>query len=952
MTRKRSAPSFQDHSLFPRQNEEQRDGDEFARLFQEFVRSYPETNDGQEHIRMYESGREQGRRNFEEILAAADRGRDVTEQVLLRLLPYTDSTRNREAGAWVHIAPVFATHIRRKFEPAGWAKAEDWPHIARAILHFVRHCVDAPDELQIACEEFSHSPYSTGLQTGTLTPILNALRPDDFMLINNKSRKTINHFVGTSFGQKLIDYPAANARGRELVQWLSPIMHDFGVPQLRDSDLFDMFSHWLMAIKGSDSGRKIRYWKIAPGANAWYWDECRAGQFVAMGYNEVGDLEGLTREEYEWRRDEVVRRHKDEPGYAKRGVDQVWRFHNIQPGNRVVANRGKQEVLAIGTVVGPYYFVGDQDLGHRLPVKWDDQTSRQVDEYGWQSTLIELDVAKFESIRSAPPAYQGEWLDSIAEDEDEYNTDEPGTDGYFSETTFQLLADLHARPHKETYLAHKDLFKANLEEPFKQLFHDVAGQLPPEIVDVMETEKRVLSRILKNDYGQGGAWDYYWGAFYPKGGKRTEDAQLSMWINYERFEVGFYIGRYGNARRNRFVRNCTEYGQSLAQLLGDDLSDRQIVFGGHEDIEIAPDGAVSNRLGLSWQDLLRAPEQADFDVSVIYPRDRLLRFDATELASEIAQFFARLFPLVLVAISDDPVSDIVEYLGLEDSGEEELEPNPEYTLSQCASETGIGEEELARWIRAIERKRQAILYGPPGTGKTFVAERLARHLIGGGDGFCELVQFHPAYAYEDFIQGIRPKRLEGGGLDYPTVPGRFLEFCREAKRHEGTSVLIIDEINRANLARVFGELMYLLEYRDREVPLAAGNSLRIPNKVRIIGTMNTADRSIALVDHALRRRFAFLALYPNYDILQRYHRDTGFHVQPLIDVLRRLNRQIGDRHYEVGITFFLRRDLSEQIEDIWRMEIEPYLEEYFFDQPDQVETFRWAKVGQEMVERS
>jgi 5-methylcytosine-specific restriction protein B len=162
-------------------------------------------------------------------------------------------------------------------------------------------------------------------------------------------------------------------------------------------------------------------------------------------------------------------------------------------------------------------------------------------------------------------------------------------------------------------------------------------------------------------------------------------------------------------------------------------------------------------------------------------------------------------------------------------------------------------------------------------------------------------------------------------------------------------VLIIDEINRANLARVLGEMMYLLEYRDREVPLASGRSLRIPPNVRIIGTMNTADRSIALVDHALRRRFAFLALYPEYDILSRYHQGTGFDVEPLISVLRKLNRQIGDPHYEVGITFFLRKDLTEQIEDIWRMEIEPYLEEYFFDQRDKADAFRWEEVGREIL---
>jgi 5-methylcytosine-specific restriction protein B len=143
--------------------------------------------------------------------------------------------------------------------------------------------------------------------------------------------------------------------------------------------------------------------------------------------------------------------------------------------------------------------------------------------------------------------------------------------------------------------------------------------------------------------------------------------------------------------------------------------------------------------------------------------------------------------------------------------------------------------------------------------------------------------------------------------------------------------------------------MYLLEYRNREVPLASGGSFRIPANVRMIGTMNTADRSIALVDHALRRRFAFLALYPDYDILQSYHEETSFSVDGLVQTLRRLNTQIGDSHYEVGITFFLRDDLHEQIEDIWRMEIEPYLEEYFFDQREKVDEFRWDKIRDKIL---
>jgi 5-methylcytosine-specific restriction enzyme B len=217
--------------------------------------------------------------------------------------------------------------------------------------------------------------------------------------------------------------------------------------------------------------------------------------------------------------------------------------------------------------------------------------------------------------------------------------------------------------------------------------------------------------------------------------------------------------------------------------------------------------------------------------------------------------------------------------------------NPIYTLSECATDLNISESILSSYLQALDRKKQAILYGSPGTGKTFMAKKIAQHLLSEGSGFLEIVQFHPAYNYEDFIQGVRPQKVDGV-LDYPIVPGRFLSFCNKAKMlsPQETCVLIIDEINRANLAQVFGELMYLLEYRNEKINLAAGQTFSIPSNVLIIGTMNTADRSIALVDYALRRRFAFLHIAPNYELLRQYHQTTQYPIENLIKQLQILNQ--------------------------------------------------------------
>lgn len=287
------------------------------------------------------------------------------------------------------------------------------------------------------------------------------------------------------------------------------------------------------------------------------------------------------------------------------------------------------------------------------------------------------------------------------------------------------------------------------------------------------------------------------------------------------------------------------------------------------------------------------------------------------------------------------------------------------------------ENELDRWIRIIERKKQVIIYGPPGTGKTLLAKDLAKHLTKTGDEGkgtrWDIVQFHPSYSYEDFIQGIRPEivkeksqdepstdeqlsREVNGQIKYKWKKGRFRKFCKKAESHKGKPcVFIIDEINRANLSSVFGELMYLLEYRDKEIKLAGnGKPFGIPENVRIIGTMNTADRSVSPIDNALRRRFAFLHLPPNPKILASHYQGTEFPIDKLTKALEDVNKKITDENFQLGVSFFLnlgaknkdnkdknQEDYIKDIEDIWKMEIEPYLKANSFIINEELSKLTW-----------
>lgn len=255
-----------------------------------------------------------------------------------------------------------------------------------------------------------------------------------------------------------------------------------------------------------------------------------------------------------------------------------------------------------------------------------------------------------------------------------------------------------------------------------------------------------------------------------------------------------------------------------------------------------------------------------------------------------------------------------------------------------SDELNLDDKWIARVVDALHRRGQIILYGPPGTGKTYVAKALTKALTGKVEA-ARRIQFHPSYTYEDFFAGYRP-REKNGQLVFELTKGPLSRIAEDARRDPDiTHVLMIDEINRANLSKVFGELYYLLEYRDDPIDLLyagsgidGGDTFSLPPNVVIIGTMNTADRSIALLDSAMRRRFSFFELHPDVPpvagILERW---TAAYPQS-IDVtalFAELNSRIRDREDRIGPSHLLRRDVLTQsaLEAIWTESLLPLLEE-------------------------
>ena len=286
-------------------------------------------------------------------------------------------------------------------------------------------------------------------------------------------------------------------------------------------------------------------------------------------------------------------------------------------------------------------------------------------------------------------------------------------------------------------------------------------------------------------------------------------------------------------------------------------------------------------------------------------------------------------------------------------------PLAEADFSQLAEELLYDEAEFRTIARLLDDKGQVIFQGPPGTGKTYAARKLARHLAG-SEPRVMLVQFHPSYAYEDFVQGYRPTLANGGQAGFELRDGPLVDAARKARNEpDSPHFLIIDEINRGNLAKVLGELYFLLEYRDDEIRLqyAAENDepFGLPKNLYIIGTMNTADRSIALVDLALRRRFHFVEFHPDRvpikGLLSRWLERHAPGMAWLPAVVDRANRKLdrgGDRHAAIGPTYFMKDGLDEdKLALLWKHNVLPYIEERLYGQSDRLAEFDLKRLRSE-----
>jgi MoxR-like ATPase len=524
-----------------------------------------------------------------------------------------------------------------------------------------------------------------------------------------------------------------------------------------------------------------------------------------------------------------------------------------------------------------------------------------------------------------------------------------GRFGGFCADTFAFLAELAANNRRAWMEQQRDRYRFAVREPLVELCRALAERyIGPVLCQArgwdLETASRsghALTSICKNDYGRSQPYNTaLWITFYRRsregvgeagpsrqGITRREDVQFFVRLDAAGVSYGLRLGREARQAGHLFRRNVQEHAEALFRALQETGALGDCRFGDTPDA--APAGLVTGP-----DDLRHWAASKSLTAGKWLPAAAPL-LASDELVGEILLTFDRLLPIYCCAVAADPQP----LLQRKAAGAEH------FTESDFHRATFLDGDWLRRARQLLSLKRQLILQGVPGTGKTHVARCLARLFSGDRAEAVRLVQFHPAYSYEAFVEGIKVRSVEANGrhdVTYPVEDGLLCAFAACAARNPATPhVLLIDEINRGNLPRIFGELLYLLEYRDQAVTLPySRREFRLPPNLYLVGTMNAADRSVALVDQALRRRFSFLEMPPDAAVLEawlRAHPPASGLAETVVGLFQRLNqhlvRDLGP-HCRIGHSYFMVPDLDlERLRTVWAHHVWPLLEEHFTAHP-------------------
>jgi MoxR-like ATPase len=624
-------------------------------------------------------------------------------------------------------------------------------------------------------------------------------------------------------------------------------------------------------------------------------------------------------------------------------LDELWR-------SGALAAAGLWFPFAVLQVKDPYrFFPWDESLRQGL-ASLEDGAAR-VEPSTERYQLFNEGVARLCESRRLHALEVPAVLADLAADASETQAAPPGFRGFCTDT-FRFLAELAQHNSRRWMEEQRERYLFAVRDPLVELCRALAERYIEPVLGRqrgwdLETAARggrALTSICKNDYGRSVPYQTeLWITFYRRGAAgRGGEMQLFVRLDATGLSYGVCLGRQARDVAQQLADNVREHADRLFHTLAENDALADCRFGHTAELAgdsfgIQPAGPDDLR---TWVDGQRAGEPL-VAARRLTAETPLLRCD--DLVGDILLTFDRLLPLFACAALTDPRPLLAGA----------AEPTGTYSEDTFHRDTSLSARWLQRARALLGLKRQLILQGVPGTGKTHVARCLAALLTSGCEEAERLVQFHPAYSYEEFVEGIKVRSVEIGGrheVTYPVEEGLLCAFAAEAANRPGQPhVLIIDEINRGNLPRVFGELLYLLEYREQTIRLPySRRSFRLPANLYLLATMNAADRSVALIDQALRRRFSFLEMPPDASILAAWLRahppaDGPAFADTVVTVFERLNARLRadlGAAAQVGHSYFMVPRLDEiGLHVVWEHQLMPLLEEHFAGQPGRAASY-------------
>ena len=662
-------------------------------------------------------------------------------------------------------------------------------------------------------------------------------------------------------------------------------------------------------------------WLIRAGGRGEHVESFIESEMAAVGFGQLGDLSEVSS------RDEMVELVKEDwPESSDREAgaraDQLWAFRSeIRRGDLVVTPRRTNSSFALGRVTGRYWYRHDSDtMRHAVSVNWKPNDVPR--------TAVRQDL--LESLSN--PRYR-RTINSITNEDEAWRLQqllETGRDPGPRVDAAADRADLSALV--ERFRAESG-YPTEAHEEQERLRAEWAEKLARERIELLGREDLTAftnHAVNNGEYVRrvGGVMQWISDLGEPEFDNLLDNIKYLCWGEDElsvRFDQ-LYVGD-----RPRKVKGYA--GVNISRTLAICHPDSFLPV--HRNVGNWGRAKMLSKLGLPAP-LGNTPGQRVVDAN-----NRLLEHLEPHFGDDTLAMGAFLGWLLSKEL---PAKEL---------------PDGPMDLTELADELLVEVKFLEDIVSLLMDKGQVILYGPPGTGKTYLARKLAAELA--PEESCRaLVQFHPSTSYEDFFEGYRPAGTgDDGGIRYELTPGPLARMAERASESSEQHVMIIDEINRGNLPRVLGELLFLLEYRDESVQTLyrPEEPFSLPDNLWFIGTMNTADRSIALVDAALRRRFHFVPFFPDSGpmagLLGRWLDRQGepSWVGRLVDAVNdELKAELDGSHLLLGPSHFMKEYGSslttqrERLRRIWEYNIEPFIEDQFFGDPEQIKRFRFDAV--------